>query len=112
MLRKDSFFWNNDAQIALDALKVAMTEAPVLKLPDFKKQFVLQINKLGTGMGTFLNQNGHPIAFFYQKLMSIITKLPTYAKELHAITMAIQKWRHYYWIINSLLKQAKRVCVS
>lgn len=41
LLRKDSFHWNPKAEAAFGTLKQAMTQAPVLALPDFSKQFVV-----------------------------------------------------------------------
>ena len=37
LLRKDNFHWNLKAEVAFGILKQAMTQAPVLALPDFSK---------------------------------------------------------------------------
>lgn len=41
-----------------------MSKAPVLALPNFTKQLILQTDTSRTGMGTVLIQEGHPISFF------------------------------------------------
>lgn len=44
-----------------------MTEAPVLKLPYFSKQSVIQTEASGYGMRLVINQNGQPISFLAKK---------------------------------------------
>lgn len=41
-----------------------MSKAPVLALPNFTKQLILQTDTSRTGMGAVLIQEGHPISFF------------------------------------------------
>lgn len=39
-----------------NTLKTTMTQPPVLPLPDFTQQFVIQTDASGSGMGAFLTQ--------------------------------------------------------
>lgn len=61
LLKKVTSLWNTEAQTASVTLRKAMTEAPVLQLPDFTKAFLIQIDASGTSMGAVLTQNAHPI---------------------------------------------------
>jgi hypothetical protein len=95
LLKKDSFLWSNAAQSAFDNLKRAMTNAPVLALPNFEADFMVDTDASGIGMGAVLSQNGHPIAFFSKKFCPKLLTASTYVRELCAITAAVKKWRTY-----------------
>ncbi|GJS72936.1 hypothetical protein Tco_0705777 [Tanacetum coccineum] len=45
LLKKQSFQWNDAAQVAFETLKSAMMSAPVLSFPDFKKDFINKVKK-------------------------------------------------------------------
>ena len=51
MLRKDSFIWTSEASHAFQLLKDAMSNPPVLALPDFTKPFVVECDAFGLGIG-------------------------------------------------------------
>lgn len=93
LLQKDNFHWDPHTQLAFNQLKRAMTQALVLSLPDFSIPFTLKTDVSGTAMGVFLTQRGHPLAFFSKAFCPCLELASTYVRELHAITMAIRKWR-------------------
>ena len=94
MLKKNSFKWNTKAEEAFQRLKEAMTQAPVLALPDFTRQFVVECDASGSGIGAVLRQD-RPIAFHSQALHGKNLMLSTYEKEMLALLMAVKKWQHY-----------------
>lgn len=95
LLAKDAFTWHDQAQLAFDTLKFALTAAPVLALPNFNLPFILETDASGTGIGAILSQNGHPIAFFSKKLSTRMQAQSVYVRELYAITEAVAKCHHY-----------------
>ncbi len=95
LLRKNAFHWLPAVTGAFLPLKEAVTSPPVLRLPDFTKQFTIECDACGTGLGAVLMQEGRPIAFFSQALKGRALLLSTCKKELLSLVSAIQKWRPY-----------------
>ncbi len=64
LLQKDApFVWSADCQAAIDGVKLALTTAPVLVMPDYNKPFELIADICGFGIGAALLQEGHSLAF-------------------------------------------------
>lgn len=112
----ERFQWLNQAQAAFEHLKRALSEAPVLALPNFQLPFTVEIDTSGVGMGTVLSQQGHPIAFFNKSFTPRFLGASTYVQELFAITATVKKWCQYllghrftiitdYWSLKELLTQ-------
>lgn len=95
LLKKDSLLWTEEAELAFANLKHAMTKAPVLALPNFDEDFMIDTDASGLGMGAILSQNRHPITFFSKKFCPKFLSTSTYVRELCAITSAVKKWRTY-----------------
>jgi len=62
-LKKNAFTWIEVAKQAFSALKQSMCTTPVLVVPDFTKQFVLECDASSKGSGEMLTKEGHPLAF-------------------------------------------------
>ncbi|XP_076055262.1 uncharacterized protein LOC143033653 [Oratosquilla oratoria] len=73
LLRKDhDFVWTPTCETAFKNLKSLLTNAPVLRAPDFQRPFLLQVDASDTGIGAALlqehNEVLHAIAYYSKKL--------------------------------------------
>lgn len=60
LLKKGKFDWTPEATDAFERLKVALTTTPVLILPNFAKDFIIETDASGEGIGTILSQRDVP----------------------------------------------------
>ena len=95
LLRKDNFHWGLEAESTFQSLKVAMTQLPVLALPNFSKPFIVETCTSSMGIGAVLLQDQRSNAFFSQALPPFARLKSVYERELMAVVRAVQKWRHY-----------------
>nr|GEZ57252.1 RNA-directed DNA polymerase [Tanacetum cinerariifolium] len=102
-LKSTKFMWNTAAQSAFEQLKHAVTEAPVLALPNFEHVFQVECDASGLGIGGVLSQLNRPISFFSEKLNDTRRRYSTYDKELYAIVRSLEYWRHYLFSAEFIL---------
>jgi hypothetical protein len=55
LLHKDGFRWSPEADVAFRALQQALTTAPVLCLPDFDREFIIECDASGSSIGAVLH---------------------------------------------------------
>jgi hypothetical protein len=96
LLKKGALYvWTDTSETAFCTLKQALITAPVLALPDFTFQFVVDTDAYDVGIGAVLSQKGHPLAFVSRALGPRNRCLSVYEKEYLAILLAVQQWRSY-----------------
>lgn len=78
-----------------EALKVAITQPPVLKLLDFSQNFTIECDVSGVGLGAVLMRNGQPLACFSKVLKGKALLLSAYENEFLALVSAVGKMRPY-----------------
>ena len=98
------FEWMTKHQEAFDALKEALSTAPVLGYPDFSREFILEIDASLNGLGAILSQQGKDgqirvIAYASHSLHPSEKSMRNYSSaklELLALKWAVtEKFRDY-----------------
>ncbi|PNX95310.1 hypothetical protein L195_g018500 [Trifolium pratense] len=95
LTKKDSFKWSSEEREAFQHMKSVMASPPVLALPNFDLPFEVECDAAGRGIGAVLMQNKQPIAYFSKALSAGNLAKSVYEKELMALVLCIQYWRHY-----------------
>ncbi|CAB0044009.1 unnamed protein product [Trichogramma brassicae] len=93
------WIWADEQQQAFEALKKALTEAPVLARPDFARPFIVQCDASAFAIGGVLSQvfddGEHPIVYVSRVLTSAERNYTTSEKECLALLWTIRKLRPY-----------------
>ncbi|KAI2665770.1 Transposon Tf2-9 polyprotein [Labeo rohita] len=93
--------WSPDAIHAFHELRHRFTTAPVLRHLDPQLPFLVEVDASSTGVGTVLSQRQgqppktFPCAFFSHKLSPAERNYDVGNRELLAIKLALEEWRHW-----------------
>ncbi|KAI4899242.1 hypothetical protein NFI96_006039 [Prochilodus magdalenae] len=94
------FRWTDAAQEAFEELKRRLTSAPILHLPDPELPFEVEVDASEVGVGAILSQRSgqdqklHPCAYFSHQLTQAERNYDVGNRELLAVKMALEEWRH------------------
>ena len=76
-------------------MKNLLTSAPVLKIADSEKDFVVCTDACGQGLRGVLMKDNHVICYESRKLKGHEKNYATHDLALAAIIHALKMWRHY-----------------
>ena len=94
------FKWSDACEKAWTLLKAILCNPPILKVPDFSKDFKLAIDASGLGIGAVLFQTDdndvfHPVSYFSKKLNKTQKNYSTIEKEALALILSVQHYSVY-----------------
>jgi hypothetical protein len=72
-----------------------LTSAPILKVADLDKDFIVCADASKEGLGGVVTQEGHVICYESQKLKEHERNYVTHDLELVGVIHALKMWRHY-----------------
>jgi len=101
LLRKDrKFSWNDAAQRSYIDLKSRLASRPILRAPDYQKEFGLAVDASQTGLAACLfqvdNEMEHPVCYISRKLRVHEKNYSTIEKEALALLTAVRACSVYF----------------
>ena len=103
LTRKDTpFEWVDSCQLAFDELKGLLTTAPVLAFPDFKKEYLLETDASGLGLGAILAQRQsdgttRPLAYASRSLQRHEQNYGVMELEALGVVWAVRHFHPYLY---------------
>ena len=87
--KNEQFVWSSERDSAFLCLKEVCSNYPVLRTPDWSKQFVMETDASGYALGVVIAQEFedgiHPIAFHSRSLLPAEKNYNAHDKELAAV---------------------------
>ena len=96
LTRKDAEWgWSETHEKAWSDIKIAISQAPVLRFYSLRDEVTLQCDASDTGLGAALLQLQQPVSFASRALTQTETRYAQIEKELLAIVFACEKFDEY-----------------
>ena len=89
------FEWTPICEEIFQQLKNILTSAPILKIADPEKYFVVCTDAYNQGLGGLLMQYNYMVCYDSRNLKDHEKNYVTQDLELPAIVHALKMWRHY-----------------
>jgi len=95
LTRKDHpFAWTKQCERSFEELKIRLTNAHVLTIPDTNQSFEVFCDASYQGLGCVLMLNKKVVAYASRQLKVHERNYPTHDLELAAVVFALKIWRH------------------
>jgi hypothetical protein len=88
------FQWTEQCESSFQQLKQLLTSAPILRIADPSKDYVVCTDTCKEGLGGVLSQEGFVVFYESRKMKEHEKNYATHDLELAAVVHALRKWRH------------------
>ncbi|XP_068089242.1 vomeronasal type-2 receptor 26-like [Hyperolius riggenbachi] len=111
----DPYYWSSEAQAAFDTLKKLFCSAPILRHVDVTLPFMVEVDASEIRVGAVLSQRSglqdktHPCAYFSRRFSPAERNYDVGNRELLAIKLAFQEWRHWLEALEDWQKVLKEL---
>jgi hypothetical protein len=95
LLKEKKCEWSETCEASFQELKQRLVTAPVLCLPDIRKDFQVYCDASRQGLGSVLMQDGKVASYASRQLKHHERNYPTHDLELASVVHALKVWRHY-----------------
>ena len=96
LLKKDTKFkWTEECEASFQELKKRLVTAPVLILPNIRKDFQVYCDASRQGLGGILMKEGRVVSYASRQLRPHELNYATHDLELAAVVHALKTWRHF-----------------
>ena len=97
---KEKWQWAKAQKQSFLELKIALSTAPVFRLPDFDHQFIVTTDASDIALGAILKQDVgiglQPSVFASRELQQVEVRYSAYETELLGSVWALGQWKHYF----------------
>ena len=108
LLKCKKFKWNDECNVAFEILKSILSSYPILRSPDYEKDFKLMVDASDLGIGAVLLQSDdgvdHAVSYFSRKINPAQRKYSTIEKETMALVLALKHFEIYATVEKNPLK--------
>lgn len=106
--KRSKFIWNTEAENSFQTLRQALLHSPILKYPDFEKEFKIIVDASDFACGAVLTQNydgmDMPITYISRAFKKGELNKPPIEKELLGVHFAITQLRPYIYGRHFIVK--------
>ena len=101
LLKKESILvWDQNCKDAFKKLIEILTNEPILRQPDFDKQFIIHTDSSGIAVGAILSQKDdnnreYAIAYASKKFQDYEQNMGITEKEMAAVVFGVKEFRHF-----------------
>ena len=89
--------WSETCEKSFQELKVRLTTAPVLIIPERGLGYAVYCDASLEGLGCVLMQEGKVVAYGSRLLKILEKNYPTHELEVAAVIFSLKIWRHYLY---------------